>query len=306
MIEPSADGLSVTAVICTRNRPIDLGRVLASLAWQETPCAQVIVVDDSDPAERPVIDEVCERAEVPLEIHRKDTPGLTASRNLAMAHTRGGLTLYLDDDVVLRPDYVSEMVAAFRADPDLIGAGGSVDDDHEYGWQRVRALLMVPGKKSGRVYRSGWSTQLPFARTTDVQHLIGCNMVYRTQVMRRYRFNDEFQGYALGEDLDFSHRLHLDGHRLMSIGTARLWHITSLPKSDRAWGYREMVIRPIVAGRRFNKGAFLVSSSTFLLTNLIRNRDRASGNWLGIRDVVRGRPPRDIQTVRKVYRESAP
>lgn len=301
----SVGDLSVTAVICTRNRPIDLQRVLASLAWQEAPCRQVIVVDDSDPGERSTIDDICERADVEVEVYRKDTPGLTASRNLAMTHTRGDLTMYLDDDVILRPDYVAQMLEAFQSAPDLVGAGGSVDDDHEYGWQRVRSLLMVPGRKSGRVYRSGWSTQLPRARTGAVQHLIGCNMVYRTEVMRRYRFNDEFQGYALGEDLEFSHRLHLDGHRLMSIGTARLWHLTTLPKSDRAWGYREVVIRPIVAGRRFNRAAFLVSSSTFLVTNLIRNRARASGNWLGIRDVIRGRPPRDIQSVRKVYREGA-
>lgn len=294
--------LSVTAVVCTRNRPIDLERVLLSLRWQDLQCVQIIVVDDSDEEQRRLTTEICERVGGPIEVHTKETPGLTASRNLAMEHTTGDLTAYFDDDVVLRPDFMAEMVQAFRDDPQLAGAGGSVDDDHEYGWQWLRALAMIPGRKSGKVYRSGWSTQLPRARTTRVHHLIGCNMVYRTDVMRRYRFNDDFQGYALGEDLEFSHRLHLDGHRLMSVGTARLWHITSLPKFDRAWGYREIVIRPITAGRRFSRAAFAVSSSVFLVTNLVRHPSRASGNWLGIRDVLRRRPPRDLQTVRKVYR----
>ena len=293
---------TMTAVICTRNRPVDLRRVLISLAWQETGCSQIVVVDDSDPDRRSETEKICAEVGGPIEVLTKDTPGLTASRNLAIEHTTGDLTMFLDDDVILRPDYVTEVTSAFDADHRLAGAGGSVDDDHEYGWQGLRALLMVPGRKSGRVYRSGWSTQLPRAESAPVEHLIGCNMVYRTSVLRRYRFNDEFRGYALGEDLEFSHRLHLDGHRLACIGTARLWHITALPTMDRAWGYREVVIRPIVAGRRFHRGAFLIGATTFLLTNVIRNRPRAAGNWLGIRDVLRGRPPRNLQTVRKEHR----
>jgi GT2 family glycosyltransferase len=286
-------------VIYTRNRPIDLERVLTSIAWQETPCSEVLVIDDSDPDERDLTRRVSERFGDLVEVLTKDTPGLTESRNLAIERTTGDLTMFLDDDVVLRPDYVTEMVGAFRSDPDLAGAGGSVDDDHEYGWQWLRAALMVPGRKTGRVYPSGWSTQLPRARTAPVEHLIGCNMVYRTEVLRNYRFDERFRGYGLGEDLEFSHRLHLDGHRLASIGTAHLWHVTGPARADRAWGYRETVIRPMVAGRRFRRSAFVVSSTTFLLMNLIRNRQRAAGNWLGIGDVLRGRPPRELQTLRK-------
>ena len=291
---------TVTAVVCTRNRPDDLERTLRSIAWQETPCSEVLVIDDSDPDGRERTRCIAASVDAPVEVLTKETPGLTASRNLAIERTAGDLTMFLDDDIVLRPDYVTEMVAAFRADPELVGAGGSVDDDHPYGWQWLRAALMVPGRATGQVYPSGWSTQLPRGgRSGPVQHLIGCNMVYRTEVLRRYRFDERFHGYGLGEDLEFSHRLHLDGHRLTCVGAARLWHVTAPANHDRAWGYREMVIRPMVAGRRFRRSAFLVAALTFLTTNLARNRERAAGNWLGIGDVLRGRPPRDLQTVRK-------
>lgn len=295
----SMSGLTVSAVICTRNRPVDLRRTLQSLAWQSRPCVEILVVDDSDPERRTETEDICRDVDPEPSILTKDTPGLTASRNLAIDTVRGDITIFFDDDVVLRPDYLAEIVGAFERDPRLAGAGGSIDDDHEYGGRWLRAALMVPGRKTGKVYRSGWSSQLPRASTKRVEHLIGCNMAYRTSVLREYRFNDEFLGYALGEDLELSHRLELDGHRLASVGTARIWHITGSPRLDRAWGYREMVIRPIVSGRRFNRLAFMLSATTFLLTNTIKNRERARGNLAGMRDVLGGRPPRDIQTLRK-------
>jgi glycosyltransferase involved in cell wall biosynthesis len=302
MMSTDSPAPTVSAVICTRNRPVDLRRTLQSLAWQETPCHEVLVVDDSDPERRHETESVCADVDLPIRIMTKDEPGLTASRNLAIEHVSGEITIFFDDDVVLRPDYLTEMAGAFAADSGVAGAGGSIDDDHVYGWRWLRALLMVPGRTTGRVYRSGWSSQLPIRRTQTVEHLIGCNMAYRTAVLRRYRFNADFQGYALGEDLELSHRMTLDGHRLVSVGTAHIWHITALPRHDLAWGYREMVIRPIVAGRRFSRAAFLVSALTFLATNTVRNRDRARGNWIGIRDVLRRSPPRDHQTLVKAAR----
>jgi GT2 family glycosyltransferase len=295
----SAERPSATAVICTRNRVDDLRRALTSLAWQTERCTQVIVVDDSDHVQHRDVDRACAHAGVPVEVLRKAEPGLTASRNLAVGHASGDVTMFFDDDVVLHPCYVERLLDAFAASPELAGAGGSIDDDHEYGWRWLRAALMLPGRKTGTVYRSGWSTQLPRARSGPVQHLMGCNMAYRTALLRRHRFADEFAGYALGEDLELSHRLHLQGHHLASVGDARCWHLTSLPRHDRAWGYREVAIRPIVAGRRFNRLAFAVSASAFALTNALRNRERAAGNVRGIRDVMLRRPPAPVHTASK-------
>jgi glycosyltransferase involved in cell wall biosynthesis len=296
---------TTTAVICTRNRVDDLRRVLTSLAWQTLGCTEVIVVDDSDTTQRATVDTVCATAGVPVDVLRKDQPGLTASRNLAIRHTTGEVTMFFDDDVVLHPHYVERMLDVFASSPDVVGAGGSIDDDHEYGWQRLRAMLMLPGRKAGKVYPSGWSTQSPRSRSGPVEHLIGCNMAYRTEVLRQYRFADDFMGYALGEDLELSHRLHLDGHRLVSVGDARCWHLTTPLRHDRAWGYREMIIRPIVAGRRFNRLAFVVTASTFVAVNAVRNRQRAIGNVEGIVDVLLRRPPRPVHTPAKPSRAVA-
>jgi GT2 family glycosyltransferase len=285
----TAPSPTITAVVCTRHRPVDLERVLRSLAWQDDRCEQVVVIDDADHHRRDETATIVGRAEVAVSVWHKDQPGLTASRNLAIDRVRTDLVLFLDDDVVLRPDYVRRVRDAFTGDPSLVGAGGTVDDEHVYGLRRLRALLMVPGRETGQVYRSGWSSPLPRHRDAPVEHLIGCNMTYRTAVLRGYRFDERFQGYALGEDLELSHRLHRDGHRLRTVGAARLWHLSAPPRHDRTWGYREVAIRPLVAGPRFARPAFVVAALTFAAVAAIRNRDRARGNVAAIRDVLRGR-----------------
>ncbi len=277
---------TVTAVICTRHRPIDLRRALRSLEWQDESCTEVIVVDDADIERRSDTGDACAGIDAPIKILTKDTPGLTASRNLAIEHASGDLVMFIDDDVILRPDYVHHIVEAFANDPGLAGAGGTIDDDHDYELPRLRGLLMIPGRTTGRVYRSGWSSQSPRREDRDVDHLIGCNMVFRADVLSDQRFDDRFLGYALGEDLEFSYRLRRAGHRLRSVGAAHLWHLTSAPRHDWDWGYREVAIRPVVVGPKFNRAAFLLSAVTFACVNVVRNRERARGNMAAIQDVL--------------------
>jgi GT2 family glycosyltransferase len=280
---------TITAVVCTRHRPDDLARVLASLAWQTDRCDEVVVVDDASVERRDEVPSVVAASGLDVTMLRKDVPGLTASRNLAVQHATTDLVMFLDDDVVLRPDYVAVVRDAFASDPTLAGAGGSVDDEHVYEARWLRSALGVPGRATGRVHRSGWSAPLPRGRTATVEHLIGCNMTFRTEVLRRTPFDEAFLGYALGEDLDLSHRLHLSGHRLVALGDARLWHLTALPRHDRAWGYREVAIRPIVAGRRFNRLRFALAALTFAAVGAVRNPERARGNLAALRDVLGGR-----------------
>ncbi len=292
----------MAVVICTRNRPDDLRRALTSIAWQTAKWEELLIVDDSDAHRRHDTSAACVMAGVDARLLTKDEPGLTASRNLAIDHIDSDIVLFLDDDVVLRPDYLEHMVGAFAADDDLAGAGGTIDDDHDYELPWLRGLLMLPGRTTGRVYPSGWSSQSPRGVDRPVEHLIGCNMAFRTSVLRANRFDVSFGGYGLGEDLELTHRLHLAGRRLRSVGAARLWHLTGLPNHDRAWGYRETVIRPIVAGRRFNRAAFALSALCFVAVNSRRNRARAAGNLAGIRDVLRGRHDPMHQTTSKEER----
>jgi GT2 family glycosyltransferase len=278
-----------TIVICTRHRPDDLRRTLESVAAQHVRPEAVVIVDDSDPHLRAETEAIARASTCDPVVLVKDHPGLTASRNLALDHVQTPLITFLDDDVVLDRQYLQAVNDAFTRDDAIAGVGGVVDNDHVYGHRRARALLGLPGAPTGKVLPTGYTAPLPTA-AASVEHLIGCNMTFRTDVVRAYRFDTErFSGYALGEDAELTHRMFLNGCRLEVVPDAHLQHLSRPVRHDRQWGRRELAVRPHLAHRRFSKWRFLVAALAVLAHSAVTNPARALGNLEGIIDVLTGR-----------------
>ncbi len=86
--EPDADTSQVTVVICTRDRPRELARALASLAAAGGD-AQLLVVDNSrDHNAAPV----CER--FPVRLVHEPRPGLDIARNRGVAESRTSIVAF--------------------------------------------------------------------------------------------------------------------------------------------------------------------------------------------------------------------
>ena len=105
-------GLSASIVICTRDRPDELARCLASLPLQTKRAAEVVVVDNASRDGR--TRDVALRAGVVYV--REDRPGLDYARNAGARAATGQIVAYTDDDVRLHPRWLERMVAAFDAD----------------------------------------------------------------------------------------------------------------------------------------------------------------------------------------------
>jgi len=103
------DGLVVSVVICTRDRPRELARCLASLPNQTRVPDQVIVVDNASSDDR--THEVAVNAEAIYV--REDRPGLDFARNAGVRTASGHIIVYTDDDVQLHPRWLERMVHAF-------------------------------------------------------------------------------------------------------------------------------------------------------------------------------------------------
>jgi glycosyltransferase involved in cell wall biosynthesis len=104
--------------ICTRNRPDDLRTALASVFASEFPANDVVVSDDStDDRSRAMV------AAAFASVTYVEGPriGLGANRNCALAHARGTHVLFIDDDVVLAPDFLGGVAACLAG----LGAGAA-------------------------------------------------------------------------------------------------------------------------------------------------------------------------------------
>jgi glycosyltransferase involved in cell wall biosynthesis len=238
--------LRVSVVICTRNRAGDLGTCLASLAAQRRRPDEVVVVDASDGDEPRRRVDAWAGGVASIDVrYRRAAPGLTRQRNVGVALATGDVVTFLDDDVVLEPEYLDAIVELFEVDPALGGAEGTVATAPLHGRRRLanalrRVLLMNALGRPRGVKRSGFVAYDAWPRTVQlVTSLVGCNMTYRREVFCRFRFDEWFDGYGLCEDQDFSWRVGRVW-RLVQTPHARLEHRLSPVERTKLPALHEM------------------------------------------------------------------
>lgn len=109
--------MRVALCICTRNRPEEVVKALAGAAHSLLPLAQILVSDDSDEAQAARTRDVCATLGVTYIYgpHR----GLSANRNHCLDHLDVGIeaVAFIDDDVIIRPDFLSEAAKALHHAP---------------------------------------------------------------------------------------------------------------------------------------------------------------------------------------------
>jgi GT2 family glycosyltransferase len=111
MRAPAKAALSASVVICTRDRPDALGACLSSLPQQSYPPREIIVVDNASRDQR--TRDVAMAAGVTYV--REDRPGLDVARNTGALRTTSDVVAYTDDDVLLHPRWLEQLVLAFDA-----------------------------------------------------------------------------------------------------------------------------------------------------------------------------------------------
>jgi GT2 family glycosyltransferase len=162
--------------------------------------------------------------------------------------TTGDVVVFLDDDVLLEPSYLAEIARLYAADRvgTLGGVGGAQHPDptpREGALRRLATrVFLLASYGRGIVKRSGRPEYLFAPReVTAVEFLSGCNMSYRREVFDTLAFDERLNGYALGEDLQFSYRVSRRW-RLLLTPDARLEHRQGSDGRPRADDYTAMAV----------------------------------------------------------------
>jgi len=116
----------LTVIIPAHNPAADrLGRTLAALRAQTLDASawELIIVDN---ASSPPIDADRARANGPrnLRVIAEPQPGLTFARRCGLTAARGEFIVLVDDDNLLQPDYLAQVVELFQAHPRVGACGG--------------------------------------------------------------------------------------------------------------------------------------------------------------------------------------
>lgn len=234
---PTADGSvddiavqPISVVLCTRDRPDDLARALASITALDYPDFEVVVVDNaaSTDGTARVVEELGDP-----RVRRIVEPvaGLSNARNAGMCAANHDIVAFTDDDVTVDPRWLRGLLRGFSSYPDAVCVCGMVPSGElrtaaqAYFDQRVSWAISL---KPRRFCLADPPENLPLFPFQIGQYGTGANFaVKRTQAIELGGFDEALgAGTAArgGEDIDMFYRVIASGHTLINEPAAIVWH----------------------------------------------------------------------------------
>lgn len=206
----------ISVVIATRDRAPLLAETLnAIVAQQQWPgqSFEVVVVDNASTDATPaVVEAIAARSSVPVVYLREERSGKSCALNTALAHVRGDLLVFTDDDVLPDPGWLAAYVRAFEESGADFAAGRIFPL-----WEAEPPRWMSPALHGVLAIPDGGPVRLPLGRDVNVQIMpIGANMAVRRRVVDRIGGWDpslgKLQGtLRTGEDHEFALRMTTAG-----------------------------------------------------------------------------------------------
>ena len=200
----------ISLVICTYNRSRYLPGSLESILLQtvDKSLFEVIVIDNAstDDTSQIVQTFISQNPSLHISYHFEKNKGLSFARNRGISEARSPLIAYVDDDVILTPDYLKKLIGFFEKNPDAGGAGGKVIPKYESGSEPVWMNKYL----AGFVGNVNHGTNIK-RFTSSMKYPAGCNMIYKKEVLLKaggfnnelkFRSDDKYIFYKVQEITD--------------------------------------------------------------------------------------------------------
>ena len=258
-------------VICTYMRPQPLFKLLNSVKTQTLFPNEILIIDGSTNEDtETILNEHTLRNLKYFKVEAKDR-GLTKQRNYGIAQVSKSseIICFLDDDIVLEPDYFKNLISTYSIHPNALAVGGYIANEINWqesdnknnkykfyydGWMReepsrfkIRRLFgLLPDRAPGFMPTFSHGRAIgflpPSGKTYEVEQIMGGVSSYKKEVFNALNFSTYFEGYGLYEDADFSLRLVKKG-KLFVNTSAQLQHYHDRSGRPNQYKYGKMVVR---------------------------------------------------------------
>ena len=291
---PHATGC--TAVVCTRHRPEQLRRALASLLQQTESAIEILAIDNAP--ESVETRKLIEQEFPSVRYVREPRQGLDFARNRALREAHGRVVAFLDDDAVAHRTWIRNLRRTFRESAKVGLCTGPVEaldlrapgqrlfeanGGFSRGMQRIRlprdAMRPLHGYRAPLI---AWAVS------------IGCgtNYAVRREVALQLGGFDEALdlGDVLpgGGDHDLLWRMLQAGYDVIYEPEAMVWHEHRASEADalrQIVGHQRALMAMLVKSFRQARGRMRWSVLAFLLWRLLKPGMRLIRRTLG-RDPV--------------------
>jgi glucosyl-dolichyl phosphate glucuronosyltransferase len=212
--------ITASVVIATYNRSLLLADTLRSLSEQpqNSDGLEVIVVNNNSSDDTSSV-TASYKSQLPrfrlvLELNQ----GLSYARNRGVREAKGEIVIFLDDDVELAADWLTELLAPFR-DPAVAVSGGKV---MPFGMQAFPEWLP-------REYGYLVSIFDPADSVCEIEKVMGANFAVRRQVFDEVGLFDVKLGrkgskLLGGEEVELFKRIRDAGYKIVYTPNSVVWH----------------------------------------------------------------------------------
>jgi glycosyltransferase involved in cell wall biosynthesis len=232
----------ISAVICTANPRLGyLQRVVESMLSQDLDSQQweLLIVDNASASPVAALPVVSQHG---LRVVREERVGLTAAKERAAREVTGEVVVFVDDDNVLAPDYLSTVAELFE-DPRLGVVGPHIEPEYEIeppNWfldPRMEANVVIRRLPNERLYVS----TIP---ETGSHFPSGAGSCVRRSILTAYfdslteetriegRLGMKLSG---GEDWDIGLYAICQGYLVGTCGKLRLTHLIPSTRLEPAY-----------------------------------------------------------------------
>jgi glycosyltransferase involved in cell wall biosynthesis len=221
--------MQISVVICTYNRCRSLQRALESLIHLIVPPSlfwELIVVDNhSSDQTKEVVEAFAKKSDFPVIYIWEEIRGSSEARNAGIRQSQGEVISFLDDDVIVSPDWLAETWKAFTLLTAVCIGGKALLPpdltfprwwDHSY---------------DGPIGKCDLGDQVMFNQTANL-NIIGANVSFRRFVFDKYGFlstklSRRGNNLVMGEDSDFIRRLRAHGEYAAYYPKSIVYHVPS-------------------------------------------------------------------------------
>jgi glycosyltransferase involved in cell wall biosynthesis len=200
---------TISIVIPVYNGGSQLGRCLEALLASDFRDYEILVVDDGSTDESARVARAYEVPVLELDAQR----GPAAARNRGVVQTRADLILFIDADVVVRPDTLERVAAFFRDHPGCAAVFGSYDDSPDarnFVSQFKNLRHHFVHQQSAREAATFWA---------------GCGAIRRQALVAVGGFDELKYARPSIEDIELGQRLHRGGFKIILDATLQVKHL---------------------------------------------------------------------------------
>lgn len=290
------DCMQISVVIPTHNRSKILKECLQALFRQDLPQSdyEIIVVDDGSRDNTAATVKNLKKSHENLHYFHQENLGQGVARNTGVAHAKGQLVLFIGDDIIVTPEFLSEHLRFHLRHP---GENEAVLGFTTWYPKLTTTPYMqwvangssILGKFGGHQFAY---EKLKGRDLADYNFFYTSNISLKRSLVEKFPFDPSFSGYGW-EDIELGYRLHRRvGLKLFYNSRAVAYHHHAMTEESMAARMRNIGSSAWIIHRKYpqlkkvpplwKKLAFALLSNPVSLAFLRFLRNFSQGRWCGL------------------------